>query len=87
MPYRIVLSPVAKKALERLPPSIQNRLSAKIFALAENPRPPGVKFLESAKGNLRLRAGDYRVVYQVEDDLLLVRIVKVGHRSEIYRKR
>ena len=87
MSYRVVLSPVAQKALERLPPEIQNRLISRISALAENPRPPGAKALQGAEGDLRIRVGDYRIVYRVEDDRFLVRIVKVGHRREIYRRR
>lgn len=87
MSYQIVLSPAARKALERLPPQIQNQIATKIFALAENPRPPGVKALQGAKENLRLRVGKYRIIYQVEDNSLSVRIVKIGHRSEIYRRR
>jgi len=87
MSYRIVLSPAVQKVLERLPSEVQNRISTKIGSLTNNPRPPGAKTLQGAKGELRLRVGDYRVVYQVEDDRFLVRVVKVGHRSDIYRKR
>lgn len=85
MSYCIVLSSAAQKSLVRLPSEIQNRITAQIAALAENPRPPGTKALQGAKGNLRIRIGDYRVVYYVEDDNFIVRVVKVGHRSEVYR--
>lgn len=87
MSYCVVLSPAAQKALERLPLDIQNRLTSRILALAENPRPPGAKTLKGAKGELRLRVGDYRIIYQTEDERLLVRILKIGHRSEVYRQR
>ena len=87
MSYRILLSPAAQKALERLPLDIQNRLAGKISALAENPRPLGTKTLKGTKGDLRLRVGDYRIVYRIEDERLLIRVVKIGHRSEVYRQR
>lgn len=85
--YSIVLSPAAKKVLERLPAEIHNRITTKISALAEDPRPPGAAALQGVKGELRLRVGDYRIIYQVEDEYQVIRVVKIGHRSEIYRKR
>jgi mRNA interferase RelE/StbE len=54
--------------------------------LAENPRPHGVESLAGEKGLYRIRASDYRIVYQIRDDALLVLIVRIGHRREVYRK-
>lgn len=56
--YEVILSPQAQRALKKLPASIQQRIDAKILALAENPRPPGVKALQGYEGLLRLRVGD-----------------------------
>jgi mRNA interferase RelE/StbE len=71
------------RALER---STQLRLARHIDSLATNPRPRGVKKLVGEEDIYRLRAGDYRIVYQIRDKSLLVLILRVGHRSEIYRR-
>lgn len=86
MSYSIVLSPAARKSLARLPAEIAARIITKISPLAENPRPPGAVALQGVKGDLRLRVGDYRIIYRVEDDSQVVRVVKIAHRSEIYRR-
>ncbi|WP_017717897.1 type II toxin-antitoxin system RelE family toxin [Kamptonema formosum] len=83
--YQIFFSPQARRALNALPQNQRSRINAKIQALAENPRPPGVKALQGYPGLLRIRAGEYRVIYRIEDDRLLVAVVRVGHRREIYR--
>ena len=85
--YEVILSPQAQRALNVLPPDIQLRIDAKILALAENPRLPGVKALQGYKGLLRIRVGNYRVTYQVDDTLFLVTIVQIGHRRDVYRRR
>ena len=86
MSYSIVLSPAARKSLERLPAEIAARIITRISTLAENPRPSGVVALQGVKGELRLRVGDYRIIHKVEDESKVVRVVKIGHRSEIYRR-
>jgi mRNA interferase RelE/StbE len=77
----------AAKALAALSKPDQKRIQAKIDALAEEPRPRGVKKLKGPEGFLRLRVGDYRIVYSVHDDVLLVLVVRIGHRGDVYRKR
>lgn len=85
MAYTVKLKPSAVRDFKRLDRSAQKRVASKIDALAEDPIPSGVARLEG-KGNLyRIRAGDYRIVYQVRDDVLLVLVVKIGHRRDIYR--
>jgi mRNA interferase RelE/StbE len=64
---------------------VLRRVDARILALAEEPRPPGVVKMQGAEGYYRLRIGDYRVVYAIEDDVLLVLVVRIGHRREVYR--
>lgn len=84
--YQIIFSPQARRSLRKLPPSIQQRVNDNILALAENPRPSGVKALQGYRGLLRLRVGEYRVIYRVEDRQLIVVVVQVGHRRDIYRR-
>jgi mRNA interferase RelE/StbE len=86
MAYRIEFSPRADRQYRKLPPSVQARLKPRIDALAQNPRPPGVEKLSESENFYRIRVGDYRVVYQIEDDVLLVLVVKVEHRKEVYRR-
>jgi mRNA interferase RelE/StbE len=83
--YRIEFTPKADKQFRALEKSTQMRLARRINALAENPRPQGVKKLEGEKDFYRIRAGDYRIVYQILDKRLLVLILRLGHRSEVYR--
>ena len=61
------------------------RVDARILALAEEPRPPAAVKMQGPEGYYRVRVGDYRVVYAIEDDVLLVLVVRIGHRREVYR--
>ncbi len=86
MKYQVSILPDALRALSKLPKDAQRRISGKIDRLADSPRPSGVKALQgSDKGYLRIRVGDYRVVYRVEDRHLTVLVVRLGHRADIYR--
>jgi mRNA interferase RelE/StbE len=87
MSYLIEFSKKAEKQFQALPQSIQERLVPPINALAENPRPPKEKKLVGEENQYRIRVGDYRIVYQIDDQLLLVLVLKIGHRSEVYRQR
>lgn len=87
MTYQIEFSQQAEKQFEALPQQLQMRLQLRIDALAEDPRPPGVKKLKDAENQYRIRVGDYRIVYQIQDAILLVILLRIGHRSEIYRRR
>jgi mRNA interferase RelE/StbE len=62
----------------------QQRVAAAIDLLAEEPRPPRATVLVGRRGYLRVRTGDYRIVYTVSDDVLLVLVVALGHRREVY---
>lgn len=86
MNYLIEFSKRAEKQFLALPQSIQKRLVPYINALAETPRPSKVKKLVGEENQYRIRVGDYRIVYQIQDQLLLVLILKIGHRSDIYRQ-
>jgi mRNA interferase RelE/StbE len=87
MPYQVAILPVALRQLRALDPSVRARIRARIDALAHDPRPHGVKALQGDPGTLRLRVGDYRVLYRVEDKQLVVLVVTVAHRREAYRRR
>lgn len=77
----------AAKALRKLPREIQIRIGRKFEELAKDPRPPDAKTLAGGEGLLHIRAGDYRIVYTVKDRILVVLIVRIGHRGKICRKR
>ena len=87
MAYRIEFAPKADRQFRNLERSLQVRLGRRIDSLAENPYPQGVKKLggEWEEDLYRVRVGDYRIVYQVRQKRLLVLIVRIGHRSEVYR--
>ncbi len=81
--YRVELRPAAVRALRKLAPPVARRLQGVIAMLAQNPRPPAARPLKGRPG-LRVRAGDYRIIYTVNDDVLLVVVIAVGHRREVY---
>ncbi|GAA4622264.1 type II toxin-antitoxin system RelE family toxin [Cellulomonas oligotrophica] len=83
--YRIELRPAAVKALRKIDPKDARRIQAAIALLAQDPRPPGAKALHGRPG-LRVRVGDYRIVYSVHDDVLLVVVVTLGHRRDVYSR-
>ncbi|MDB9306650.1 type II toxin-antitoxin system RelE/ParE family toxin [Nodularia spumigena CS-591/12] len=86
MTYQIEFTKGAVKQLKKLPTEIRERIDLKIQELAVEPRPDGVKKLQSELSLYRIRVGDYRVIYQIQDDILLVTIVQAKHRREIYRQ-
>lgn len=84
--YQIEFTKGATKQLNKLPNNIKERIDAKILDLALEPRPDGVKKLKGDENTYRIRVSDYRVIYEIYDDVLLISIVKLGHRSEIYKE-
>lgn len=89
MAYRIELTPAAEKTLAKVAKSnrtLLKRLDHTLLALAENPVPVGNKQLAGEDPPLyRVRVGDYRILYQIEDNVLVVLVVHVGHRKDVYR--
>ena len=83
--YRILLERAAEKDLSKLSSRVHDRLIAAIQGLATNPRPPGCRKLAGRKDDWRIRVGDYRVVYEIADEIRIVRIHRVRHRREVYR--
>ena len=85
MAFTVRLAESVGRALKKLPGNIRERVSAKIERLADDPFPAGVKKLQGEKNTYRIRVGDYRVVYDVHSSVLLIVVLRVGHRSEVYR--
>jgi mRNA interferase RelE/StbE len=83
--YSIQILPSAERAIANLDGTQRRRIGAKIDTLATNPRPAGVKKLKGEDDLWRMRVGDYRVVYEIRDRHLVVLVVTVGHRREVYR--
>jgi mRNA interferase RelE/StbE len=83
--YRLAHTEAALRDLQALPQEIFRRIDARILALANNPRPRGTERIRGTRGGLRLRVGDYRILYSVDDAQQVVTIGRVGHRRDVYR--
>ena len=84
--YKIEFDRRVKSDLKSVPTQDIKRIKAAISHLSSNPRPPGCKKLKGKKHEyFRIRVGNYRVVYTIEDEVLLIIVVRVGHRKEIYQ--
>ena len=83
--YRVELEPAASRALRKIEPRSRGRILRSILALETNPRPVGSKKLKGRHPAYRIRIGDYRVIYEIHDDVLTVLVVRIGPRDEIYR--
>jgi len=84
MSYSIVIEARAQRQLRGIESVTRQRISVAIDGLAANPRPPGCRKLQG-RNAWRIRIGDYRVIYEIEDDKLIVTVIEVGHRRDIYR--
>lgn len=82
--YRVALARSAEKELQRLPSALVTRIVPRLEQLATEPRPPGCKKLRSGDKEWRIRIGDYRVVYEIDDDARAVDVTRIAHRSEVY---
>lgn len=87
MTYRVEIAPAALRQLRKLDSAANRRVQAGIELLSGEPRPSGATKLVGGEGEWRVRTGDYRIVYELHDEILLVLVVAVGHRREIYRPR
>ncbi|PZF56915.1 plasmid stabilization protein [Curtobacterium sp. MCBD17_013] len=84
MSYRVELRPAAARALKRIDHQDRSRVRGAIALLGQDPRPPGAKALQGRDG-FRVRVGDYRIIYTIDDGVLLVVVVTLGHRRDVYR--
>lgn len=85
MVYTVEFSPGAARDFRKLAREIRLRLRPRIDALADQPRPAGAKKLSASHELWRIRGGDYRIVYEIRDRILVVLVVRIGHRREVYR--
>jgi mRNA interferase RelE/StbE len=85
--YEVRLAPAAVRQLRKLDPPGRRRVQAAIDLLAEDPRPPGARQLVGGAGEWRVRTGDFRIIYDIRNEELLVLVVKVGHRKDVYERR
>ncbi len=85
MTYRIEILPAAVREIRKLPPEAKRRVQAVIELLSENPRPPAATKL-TARPEWRVRTGDYRVLYRIEDNILTIVVVRAGHRRDVYER-
>ncbi|TGL75331.1 type II toxin-antitoxin system RelE family toxin [Leptospira yasudae] len=83
--YSVLLTKFAAKQLDKLPETIADSLIEMIQSLAKNPRPVGAKKLKGRDG-FRVRKGDYRILYDIVDRQLIVYVIAIGHRKEIYER-
>ncbi|MDZ8189662.1 MAG: type II toxin-antitoxin system RelE/ParE family toxin [Nostoc sp. ChiSLP02] len=86
MSYKVEILRGALKQLKKIPLELQERIQIKIDDLATEPRPNGVKKLKGKENAYRIRVGDYRIIYEIFDELLVVNVVEVGHRRNIYKE-
>lgn len=85
MAYSIAFGKAAKRQFDKLPRPARQRLGDAIAQLAGDPRPTNAVKLSGEDGLYRVRGGDYRAIYRIQDEYLLILVVKVGHRREVYR--
>jgi mRNA interferase RelE/StbE len=85
MTYQIEFKTRAKKELARVPKEFAQKIIVEIASLAQNPRPNGCKKLVGAEYTYRIRVGDYRVIYTLFEQQLIIEVIKIGHRKEVYK--
>jgi mRNA interferase RelE/StbE len=83
MAYKVMLKKRAIKALQKINEPYYSNIWVAIYSLAENPRPQGYKKLNERSG-YRIRVAEYRIIYEIQDSILLVDIITLGHRKDIY---
>ena len=83
--FEVLLERAAEKDLRRLSEEIHGRVIEAVSALVSNPRPPGAKKLAGSRHDWRIRVGDYRILYEIADEIRIVRIHRVRHRRDVYR--
>ena len=86
MSYRVQLAPKAAKYLRGLPKKIARQIIAKLGSLAATPRPRGCEKIKTDRERFRIHAGNYRIIYEVQDDVLLVLVIRIDHRQSVYKR-
>jgi mRNA interferase RelE/StbE len=85
MRYEIIIKPAAEKSLDKIPHPVRRRIADAMEELRVNPRPAGVLKLVGYDNLWRIRIGDYRVIYEIHDDRLVILVLRVAHRKDVYR--
>ncbi|MEA5593149.1 type II toxin-antitoxin system RelE/ParE family toxin [Rivularia sp. UHCC 0363] len=83
--YQIEFTKAASKQLKKLSVQEQTRVKEQIDRLGDSPRPDGVVKLKDSENSYRIRVGSYRVLYDIFDDILLISVIRIGHRKDVYR--
>jgi mRNA interferase RelE/StbE len=86
MKYELIIKPSAEKSLDRIPKPTRKRILDALEALQTNPRPSGAMKMSGEENLWRIRVGDYRIVYEIHDGRLVVLVIRIAHRKDIYRK-
>lgn len=86
MTYSVAFTPTAARQLRGLDPQSRRRIQGALDLLAADPRPPKAARLVGSSGEWRVRTGDHRIIYEIHDDRLLVLVLRVGHRRDVYRR-
>lgn len=86
MAYQVIVKPSAAKAIRKLDRVTQRRIIRLLDYLAKHPRPEGVVKMQGEERMWRLRIGDHRLIYEVHDDRLVVLVLRVGHRRDVYKR-
>lgn len=85
MAYQVEITPAAQRTIKKLSKNVQRKIISTIEKLANEPRPVGVVKLSATENLYRVRTGDYRIIYEIRDKILLIVITKVGHRRDVYK--
>lgn len=85
MPYRVDIGSAARRTMKHLPATVAQRIDDAIRRLGQAPRPTGCEKLTGYAHTYRIRVGGYRIIYRIHDDILVVLVIRIGHRREIYR--
>ena len=85
MAYEVIIKPSAEKAFGKLSKAVQIKIVEALEQLSVNPRPSGIKKLKSTFNFYRIRVGEYRIIYTIDDTVLIVTVVKIAHRKDMYR--
>jgi mRNA interferase RelE/StbE len=83
--YKVRFTPAAERQLKKLSPQVVAQLQPFFESLALEPRPPGVKKMKNVVNRWRVRSGNYRIIYEIQDQQLIVLVINVGHRREVYQ--
>ncbi|MBW4650259.1 MAG: type II toxin-antitoxin system RelE/ParE family toxin [Kastovskya adunca ATA6-11-RM4] len=85
MVYQVEIAPAAQRQIRKLTTDVQQKIIQRLEALAVDPYPAGVVKMRGEQSLYRVRLGDYRIIYEIQDEELLILVLKVGHRRDVYK--